>query len=129
MSDRSRIRTGRGVLYLPTPTEAAAGGEGPWAAKITRVHSDGTVDLVSWPSNPAGGTALADPLVTQADADAPGGAYAQAEAASAADLANANKAAINALVTRLNEVGATKARVEFGARPGQFTTEAGPSAV
>ena len=35
--------------------------------------------------------------VAQADASAPGGSYVQAEAATTADLANANKAALNAM--------------------------------
>lgn len=39
MSDRSRIRVGRRVAYIPTASEAAAGGGSPWPAVITSVVS------------------------------------------------------------------------------------------
>lgn len=42
---RSRYRVGRNVNYLPTTTEAAAFGEGPYPARVTRVNNDGSVQL------------------------------------------------------------------------------------
>ena len=69
MVDRSRLRVGNQVSYYPTAAEVLANGAGPWAATITEVHADGTVDLnVEVPDPTTVGAALASPLTTTADA-------------------------------------------------------------
>lgn len=48
MTNRNRVRTGRGVAYFPTDAEAAAGNGNNgdhWKATITTVNPDGTVNL------------------------------------------------------------------------------------
>jgi len=163
---------GRGVLYMPTEAEATAQGEGPWAAQIVKAHANGSADLIVLPPVvPAAiggaladplfttadpGAALADPLVTQANATANVSAvYVEAEVQTIADLANANKVAINDLVTLVNQAralgveakadinaivtlvnavrgetsGLRKLNVTQGGGVGQFSLGAGPSAV
>lgn len=59
MSDRQRIRVGRAATYFPTDAEATAGGGSAgdqWAAIITRVLSDGAVNLTVFEAD---GTLLA----------------------------------------------------------------------
>ncbi len=128
--NRARLRIGRRVLYYPTTTEVTAHGAGPYPAAITEVNSDGTVDLdISLPTDatavdgtisaetpaataaPAPSAALADPLVTTANGSDP--ATTQA-------LANANKVAINLIVTQLNKLRALD--VEQTAQLAQYRT-------
>ncbi len=48
MTDRSRIRVGREVVYRPTDAQAATGNDDNgalWSAKITKVLADGSVNL------------------------------------------------------------------------------------
>jgi hypothetical protein len=124
MTDRSRIRRGREVAYTPTAAEEAALGAGPWPGIITKVNADGTCDLaVDPPGASSVGAALTDPLVTTANAS---------DLATAQALANANKVAINAMVTRLNQVvvaAGRKASVHQGGAAGQFSLSAGPDTV
>jgi hypothetical protein len=132
MPNRARFHRGRQVLYTPTAAETTAQGGGQWPGLITRVNADGTCDLAVWPPAPTVvGAALADPLVVAAAATAPGGAYNQVDTATIATLANANKAAINAMVTRLNQLitaAGRKASVKQGGQAGQFTFQTGHSA-
>lgn len=52
---RARLRPGRRVQYLPTSSEAAAYGEGPFNGTIAEVNNDGTVDItVTFPAPIAG---------------------------------------------------------------------------
>lgn len=68
MTDRSRVRVGRGVFYNPTAAEIAAYGVGPWAATIVKVNT-GSVDLQVWlPVLAEGAEApLDEPLIEAAD--------------------------------------------------------------
>lgn len=121
MGDRSRLRVGRGVLYTPTLVEAAAQGEGPWAAKILRVNAGGTVDLHVFAAavTTAVPAALADPLVTSPDGS---------DAGTTQTLANELKADVNTLTTLVNAmreetVGARRTGVALGGMGGQFSLE------
>lgn len=132
--NRNRHRAGRAVFYNPTAAEEVVTGPGPYPGMILRVRDNGSVDLAVFTSPVAAvGSPLADPLVTQADASAPSAGYVQAEAESAADLANANKAAINSIATLLNQVlamgAAVKQAVVEGSTPGTYSTNAGPQSV
>ena len=126
MSSRARIRVGREVHYYPTAAEVAALGVGPWPGKIVGVSADGSVNIDTAP--PAQGTvgaALADPLVTTANA---------IDLATAQALANANKVAINLMVTRLNqlvsETGETrKTNITLGGNGGQYALVGDPAFV
>lgn len=144
MSDRSRFRRGREVAYTPTAAEAASLGAGPWPGLITKVNSDGTCDLVvDPPSGSLVGAALTDPLVSAASAGAALGAFTDPPAAGEMatlrtrvneliTLANANKTAINAMVTRVNQVvsaAGRKASVVHGGGVGQFSFAAGSDSV
>lgn len=67
MGDRSRVRVGRRVSYLPTDVEATAGGGNAgdeWAAKITAVNSDGSVNLAV---DEADGTSIAKTSVVKGE--------------------------------------------------------------
>lgn len=112
---------GRGVLYTPTLVEAAAQGEGPWAAKILRVNAGGTVDLHVFAAavTTAVPAALADPLVTSPDGS---------DAGTTQTLANELKADVNTLTTLINAmreetVGARRTGVALGGMGGQFSLE------
>lgn len=117
MTSRARVRVGREVHYYPTAAEASSLGAGPWPATIVAVNADGSVDLAVTPPTQAG-------TVSQADAAAQGGAYNQADAQSVADLTNANKAAINALVA-----AARKASIAQGGSGGRYQLVGDPSHV
>lgn len=68
MGDRQRVRVGRQVTYRPTDGEASAGGGeagDEWAALITRVLDDGTVNLCVFEAD---GGVLAVTAVSQGQA-------------------------------------------------------------
>jgi len=144
MPDRSRLRRGREVAYTPTAAEVTALGAGPWPGLITRVNADGTCDLVvDPPAATTVGATLTDPLVSAASAGAALGAFTDPPAAGEMatlrtrvneliTLANANKVAINLLVTRLNQTvqaAGRKASVRQGGAAGQFSVQAGSDSV
>lgn len=149
MTDRSRVRVGRDVSYMPTSTEETTYGVGPWPATIVAVNADGTADLQVHPPVPATvGAALADPLTTTAAAaateepDAAGAAYGQPEEDllndlkakynAAVTLINELKTDVNALVARLNELVARESLrtdVPNSNVAGGFSTYAGSDAV
>lgn len=55
LTQRSRIRAGRRVRYIPTATEAAAYGAGPFEATIANPRASGNADLtVNFPAPLAG---------------------------------------------------------------------------
>lgn len=129
MPTRARTSRGRAILYTPTAAEATAQGAGQWPGEITRVNADGTFDLLVAPPAPTVvGAALTDPLVSTVNASAPSAGYVQAEAVTAANLANADKVAINLLVTRVNQLitaAGRKASIKQGGQPGQFVFQTG----
>jgi hypothetical protein len=90
------------VSYNPTAAEETASGPGPWPALITDVDTDGRVDLLVHTPGDALGVgitqlpaALADPLITSADAS---------DLATAITLVNEIKADLNTATTLLNAV-------------------------
>lgn len=68
MGDRSRFRVGRRAVYLPTDAEATTGGGDAgdeWAATITALNTDGTVNLAV---DEADGTSIAKASVLRGEA-------------------------------------------------------------